>query len=78
MATAKKNAESTVVETAVKEETHDNTYSVNEFCRVGVISGRRYRKDLIIAAFKVAGVENATPKEAAVIVANFANKEVEN
>ena len=78
MATAKKEAENAAVETAAKEELHESTYSVEEYCKAGVVGGKRYSKDLIKAAFKVAGVKNATPTEAADIVSTFANKEVEN
>lgn len=78
MATAKKEAESAVVETAVKEELHESTYSADEYCKAGVVGGKRYSKDLIKAAFMIAGVKNATPTEAADIVSKFANKEVEN
>jgi len=78
MATAKKEAENAAVETAAKEEPHESTYSVEEYCKAGVVGGKRYSKDLIKAAFKVAGVKNATPTEAADIVSKFANKEVEN
>ena len=78
MATAKKEAENAAVETAAKEELHESTYSVEEYCKAGVAGGKRYSKDLIKAAFKVAGVKNATPTEAADIVSKFANKEVEN
>lgn len=78
MATAKKEAENAAVETAAKEELHESTYSVDEYCKAGVVGGKRYSKDLIKAAFKVAGIENATPTEAADIVSKFANKEVEN
>lgn len=78
MATAKKEAENAAVETAAKEELHESTYSVDEYCKAGVVGGKRYSKDLIKAAFKVAGVKNATPTEAAGIVSKFANKEVEN
>lgn len=78
MATAKKEAENAAVETAAKEELHESTYSVEEYCKAGVVGGKRYSKDLIKAAFKVAGVKNATPTEAADIVSKFANKEVEN
>lgn len=78
MATAKKEAENAAVETAAKEELYESTYSVEEYCKAGVVGGKRYSKDLIKAAFKVAGVKNATPTEAADIVSKFANKEVEN
>lgn len=81
MATAKKEVENAAVETAAKEEPHESTYSVDEYCKagvVGVVGGKRYSKDLIKAAFMVAGVKNATPTEAADIVSKFANKEVEN
>ncbi len=78
MATAKKEAENAAVETAAKEELHESTYSADEYCKAGVVGGKRYSKDLIKAAFKVAGVKNATPTEAADIVSKFANKEVEN
>lgn len=78
MATAKKETENAAVETAAKEELHESTYSVEEYCKAGVVGGKRYSKDLIKAAFKVAGVKNATPTEAADIVSKFANKEVEN
>lgn len=78
MATAKKEAENAAVETAAKEELHESTYSAEEYCKAGVVGGKRYSKDLIKAAFKVAGVKNATPTEAADIVSKFANKEVEN
>lgn len=78
MATAKKEAENAAVETAAKEELHESTYSVEEYCKAGVVGGKRYSKDLIKAAFKVAGVKDATPTEAADIVSKFANKEVEN
>ena len=78
MATAKKEAENAAVETAAKEELHESTYSVEEYCKAGVVGGKRYSKDLIKGAFKVAGVKKATPTEAADIVSKFANKEVEN
>lgn len=78
MATAKKEAENAAVETAAKEELHESTYSVEEYCKAGVVGGKRYSKDLIKAAFMVAGVKNATPTEAVDIVSKFANKEVEN
>ena len=78
MATAKKEAENAAVETAAKEELHESTYSADEYCKAGVVGGKRYSKDLIKAAFKVAGVKNATPTEAADIVSKFSKKEVEN
>ena len=73
MATAKKEAENAAVETAAKEELHESTYSVEEYCKAGVVGGKRYSKDLIKAAFKVAGVKNATPTEEAAIVSKYAH-----
>ena len=46
MATAKKEAENAAVETAAKEELHESTYSVEEYCKAGVVAARDTVKTL--------------------------------